>query len=93
MPKLSAVANGIAYYHRRTAIGEPPNMLNPFWRATLVPGEVDSHGVGGGDRTPMLDFRKYEAKEMSKMLDDQLKDPVAADVYDKLSAKNFKGVQ
>lgn len=93
MPKLSAVANGIAYYHRRTAIGEPPNMLNPFWRATLVPGEIDSRDPGGGDRTPLLDFRKFEEKELPKMLNEQVKDPVSASVYNKLSAKNFKGVK
>lgn len=34
-------AAGMAYYHRRGHLGEPPNMLNPFWRAALVPMEID----------------------------------------------------
>jgi hypothetical protein len=37
-----ALSAGIAYYHRpRPAVqgGEPPNFLNPFWRATLVSPE------------------------------------------------------
>lgn len=39
-----ALSSGIAYYHR---VGdaerwkEPPNFLNPFWRATLVGADVD----------------------------------------------------
>ena len=46
-----ALAAGMAYYHRRPApnVGtntweETPNMLNPFWRATLVPMDIDQHG-------------------------------------------------
>lgn len=36
-----AVATGIAYYHRRDNWDEFPNLLNPFWRATLAPIDVD----------------------------------------------------
>lgn len=36
---------GLPYYHRRDHLGEPPNLLNPFWRATLVPMEIDERGV------------------------------------------------
>ncbi len=36
-----AVATGIAYYHRRDHWDEFPNLLNPFWRATLAPIDVD----------------------------------------------------
>lgn len=36
-----AVATGIAYYHRRNHWEEFPNLLNPFWRATLAPIDVD----------------------------------------------------
>lgn len=36
-----AVATGIVYYHRREHWEEHPNLLNPFWRATLVPIDVD----------------------------------------------------
>jgi hypothetical protein len=39
-----ALSTGIAYYHRVGEPGrwrEPPNFLNPFWRATLVGADVD----------------------------------------------------
>jgi hypothetical protein len=38
---MTASAAGVAHYHRRGHLGEPPNLLNPFWRATLQPLEVD----------------------------------------------------
>lgn len=44
--RVIAPAAGIAYYHRRGHLGEPPNMLNPFWHATLVPLEVDERTDG-----------------------------------------------
>lgn len=53
MPKLAAFSSAIAYYHRRGHVGEPPNMLNPYWHATLIPPEIDEHGGGkAGDNTP-----------------------------------------
>ncbi|MBX7098799.1 MAG: hypothetical protein K1X89_13915 [Myxococcaceae bacterium] len=44
--KASAFATGMTYYHRRQPNPgdrwqEFPNLLNPFWRATLVPADVD----------------------------------------------------
>lgn len=44
--KASAFATGMTYYHRRQPNQgdrwqEFPNLLNPFWRATLVPADVD----------------------------------------------------
>lgn len=51
LPELAAYSAGVAYYHRRFHIGEPPNMLNPFWRATLVPAEIDEHNQREGDNT------------------------------------------
>lgn len=51
----SAIAAGLAYYHRgRPAVGaddhaqEPPNFLNPFWRATLVASDVDEGATARG---------------------------------------------
>ena len=45
--KQVALATGIAYYHRSgDHWKEPPNCLNPWWRATLVPLNVDSTGGG-----------------------------------------------
>lgn len=40
--KQTAFSTGIAYYHRRHHWEEFPNLLNPFWRATLAPMDVDS---------------------------------------------------
>jgi hypothetical protein len=48
----SALATGLAYYHRRGYWEEPPNLWNPFWRATLVAADVDRGGDmrrGGSD--------------------------------------------
>jgi hypothetical protein len=42
--RQTAVSTGIAYYHRYGHWKEPPNLLNPYWRATLVPFDVDSDG-------------------------------------------------
>jgi hypothetical protein len=39
--RQGAVATGIAYYHRNDHWEEFPNLLNPFWRATLAPIDVD----------------------------------------------------
>ncbi len=39
--KQTAAATGLAYYHRGNDWGEPPNFMNPFWRATLVPPDID----------------------------------------------------
>ncbi|HZI16356.1 MAG TPA: pilus assembly protein TadG-related protein [Myxococcus sp.] len=44
--RQTAVSTGIAYYHRRDHWREPPNLLNPYWRATLVPATVDASGEG-----------------------------------------------
>ncbi len=40
----TALATGIAYYHRREHWDEFPNLLNPFWRATLAAHDVDQTG-------------------------------------------------
>jgi hypothetical protein len=53
--KSVAIATGLAYYHRGDAAGagnshakEPPNFLNPFWRATLVASDVDESYANRG---------------------------------------------
>jgi hypothetical protein len=42
--RQTALSAGIAYYHRHDHWREPPNLLNPYWRATLVPYDVDRDG-------------------------------------------------
>ena len=42
--KQYAYATGITYYHRKSHWEETPNLLNPFWRATLVASDVDRQG-------------------------------------------------
>jgi hypothetical protein len=44
LSKQTALAAGLAYYHRYKHWQEPPNLLNPFWRGTLVSAEVDRQG-------------------------------------------------
>ncbi|MBN1203566.1 MAG: Tad domain-containing protein [Myxococcaceae bacterium] len=39
-----ALGTGLAYYHRRGHWEEPPNLWNPFWRATLASADVDASG-------------------------------------------------
>ncbi|NBD09860.1 pilus assembly protein TadG-related protein [Corallococcus silvisoli] len=46
----TALSTGIAYYHRGRSLSfshwsEPPNLLNPYWRATLVPVDTDNSGL------------------------------------------------
>lgn len=49
-----ALSSGMAYYHRKGQRGgvdlwqESPNMLNPYWRATLVPADIDDLGDPDG---------------------------------------------
>lgn len=42
--KQVAWSTGIVYYHRFEHWNEFPNLLNPFWRATLAPADVDLQG-------------------------------------------------
>ncbi len=44
-----ALATGMAYYHRSGHFDEFPNLLNPFWRATLVPLDADGAANANGD--------------------------------------------
>lgn len=39
-----AWATAIVYYHRSGHWDEFPNLLNPFWRATLAPADIDAQG-------------------------------------------------
>jgi hypothetical protein len=52
----TALSTGIAYYHRGESLGvnhwnEPPNLLNPYWRATLVAPDIDSSGLKDAEKT------------------------------------------
>ncbi|WP_342378072.1 Tad domain-containing protein [Myxococcus stipitatus] len=55
----TALSTGIAYYHRGESAGinhwsEPPNLLNPYWRATLVGATIDNTGVDDAVNTLRL---------------------------------------
>ena len=41
---MISISTGFVYYHRHTHMPEPANMLNPFWRATLVATDMDRNG-------------------------------------------------
>ncbi len=43
---MGSLSSAMTYYHRREHWGEAPNMLNPFWRATLVPVGIDERPAG-----------------------------------------------
>jgi hypothetical protein len=45
--KQTALSAGISYYHRAGHEREPPNLLNPFWRAGLVHADVDDQSRPG----------------------------------------------
>jgi hypothetical protein len=42
--RQTAISTGITYYHRREHWDEFPNLLNPFWRATLAAQDIDASG-------------------------------------------------
>ncbi len=46
VPQLQSLAAGMAYYHRPGHWKEPPNLFNPYWRATLVRSNIDATGRG-----------------------------------------------
>jgi Zn-finger nucleic acid-binding protein len=72
--KATALSAGIAYYRRAGPYWqEPPNFLNPFWRATLVSAHVDTQGV----------------RDVRTTLNASA--PFAAEVYDALRKKEYKG--
>jgi len=66
----TAIAAGIAYYHRRGHWKEPPNLYNPYWRAGLVRADVDDQArrrdlaaaiAAGGNASATDAFRKLHA--------------------------------
>ncbi|MCP3136556.1 TadE/TadG family type IV pilus assembly protein [Pyxidicoccus xibeiensis] len=76
----TAMATGIAYYHRGRSLGinhwaEPPNLLNPYWRATLVAPDTDN---------PRLKHASDTLRGASS---------VAGDTFDALRAAGYKGIQ
>ncbi|MBL8957966.1 MAG: hypothetical protein JNK82_44735 [Myxococcaceae bacterium] len=58
-----ALASGFVYYHRKSHFREPPNFLNPFWRATLTASDVDErYAARGADALRTLrDFGESSA--------------------------------
>jgi len=72
----AALATGLAYYHRRGRWNEPPNLWNPFWRATLVAADIDTGG----------DLRRGGTD-----IPDTVGGP-AAEAYRQLISAGYKGV-
>jgi hypothetical protein len=61
LSKQVALGAGLVYYHRPTIAGgggykEPPNLFNPFWRATLSPPDDDV-----GDRLDAAGYPELKA--------------------------------
>ncbi|HLL03140.1 MAG TPA: pilus assembly protein TadG-related protein [Myxococcaceae bacterium] len=65
----TALSAGMAYYHRVSrGYQEPPNFLNPYWRATLVRADIDT--VGPVDIVETLSgATNKEAKKAVEALD------------------------
>jgi hypothetical protein len=41
----TSLATGVAYYHRASHWREPPNFMNPFWRATIMADDIDAQAA------------------------------------------------
>jgi len=77
--KQTALATGIAYYHRQGHWKEPPNLFNPFWRGGITRADVDDSARGaGGDIRQVLNDSGVSW---------------AADAYDDLYAAGYRGFQ
>jgi hypothetical protein len=59
--RQTAVAGGLAYYHYRGGAGwvETPNLMNPFWRSTLAPMDVDASGNYRAVAGPGMDIPNF----------------------------------
>jgi hypothetical protein len=68
--KATALSAGIAYYHRVGAgYKEPPNVLNPFWRATLTRANIDLQPGDISDITETLGASGLsQAKDVAEAL-------------------------
>ncbi|WP_224247848.1 Tad domain-containing protein [Hyalangium gracile] len=64
----SALGTGLAYYHRPGHWNEPPNLWNPFWRATLVSADVDAAGDPRRGGTDIADTVGEPAAEALRQL-------------------------
>jgi hypothetical protein len=109
-PTVSAVlATGMAYYHRQEGANntgffwsEAPNLLNPFWHATLVPIDQDEHGSTANALTPFTDptnlsfpFSPAPGADAFNMLQATSGANLsqAASAYQALAATGFRGLQ
>jgi hypothetical protein len=58
--KQRSLSTGFIYYHKDRDFKEFPNLLNPFWRATLVASDIDDdmnsvkQAIGGGYQAQVL---------------------------------------
>jgi hypothetical protein len=81
--KQTAIAAGQAYYHRYHQWKEPPNFLNPFWRATLVVPDIDEAGK---------DTSRGQKLDAETTLE-RLGTGFALRAYRELARRGFKGWQ
>ncbi len=62
--KQAVLSTAITYYHRHMEDAglywqEPPNFFNPFWRATLVPPDIDDTGAADLERALRASDRDF----------------------------------
>ncbi|MBX5480968.1 MAG: hypothetical protein IRZ16_03840 [Myxococcaceae bacterium] len=74
--RATAIAAGLTYYHRGPAgpgrkdhSREPPNFLNPFWRATLVASDVDERYADRGTDVMRTLRRDLNEPDQARALD------------------------
>jgi hypothetical protein len=72
-----AFATGVSYYHRKNHWVETPNLLNPYWRATLIHSDFDEQGKPS-----------YSPNDVQAMLPNW-----RAQAYRELVNAGFKGFQ
>lgn len=76
----TTMATGLAYYHRTgERYEEPPNMLNPYWHATVVHNDIDEQAARGNDIPNTLNAAGQA--------------PWAADAFNHLRLQGYKGWQ
>ena len=84
--KAIAWATSVSYYHRKGRWAEHPNLLNPFWRATLAPVDVDRN-------TPIATMASTDVTDLDLALNVTPGHQWQIDAYKELVVRTtFKGL-
>ena len=90
----AALGNAIAYYHRIGHWAEAPSFLNPFWRATLAPINVDERPPGAtAGQDPTRGYAGPQATPDALVMLEGAGQMNAAAAYRALVANGYRGGQ